>query len=121
MRPDRDDDAEAVEEAGGEAEATNEAGAGAEAEASASVGPALNARQRAWTPRRREEQRERIMAARPWEASTGPRSIDGKRRSAMRGLKSGARSAAFREIRQYLVGVGKIVSQRRRRPSCASD
>jgi len=37
----------------------------------------------AWTEERRQRQREAIHGWRPWESSTGPKTPEGKRRSAM--------------------------------------
>lgn len=42
----------------------------------------------AWTPERRERQRQRIMRVRPWEKSTGPRTAEGKRKSSMNARRS---------------------------------
>jgi len=50
-----------------------------------------------WTPERRARQAELILTWRPWEKSTGPRSTDGKARSASRGFKGGHR-AMLREL-----------------------
>jgi hypothetical protein len=65
-----------------------------------------------WTPERRARQADLIRAWRPWEKSTGPRSAEGKARSAARGFKGGHRaklramtqrlSVALREQRQAL-------------------
>jgi hypothetical protein len=44
-----------------------------------------------WTPERRARQAELIRRWRPWERSTGPKTPDGKRRSAVRGYKGAAR------------------------------
>lgn len=41
-----------------------------------------------WTPERRERQRQLIHQWAPWEKSTGPRTREGKRRSAQNGLGS---------------------------------
>ena len=44
-----------------------------------------------WTPERRARQAALIHRWRPWEQSTGPKSAEGKRCSAMRGYKGGER------------------------------
>ena len=48
-----------------------------------------------WTPERRKRQSELIRMWRPWERSTGPRTPEGKARSARRGFKGG-----FKDLRQ---------------------
>ena len=42
-----------------------------------------------WTPERRAQQSELIHNWRPWEKSTGPKTEEGKARSAKRGYKGG--------------------------------
>lgn len=44
-----------------------------------------------WTLERRARQSALIRHWRPWEKATGPKSEEGKRRSAMRGYKGGNR------------------------------
>ncbi|MBU6374354.1 MAG: hypothetical protein KJS97_16655 [Alphaproteobacteria bacterium] len=56
---------------------------------------------KAWTPEQREAQRQAIQRWRPWEKTTGPKTEDGKRRSAMRAYKGGQRAKA-REIARAL-------------------
>lgn len=46
----------------------------------------------AWTEERRQKARERILKNKPWKKSTGPRTADGKRASALNALKHGNRS-----------------------------
>jgi hypothetical protein len=65
-----------------------------------------------WTKERRAKQSVAIQKWRPWEKSAGPKSRMGKRRSAMRALKSGKTSksvitarktaAAFRRLETKL-------------------
>ena len=55
-----------------------------------------------WTPEQRKRQSELIQRWKPWEKSTGPKSKDGKRTSAMRGLKTGEHTAEMRELRKML-------------------
>jgi len=52
-----------------------------------------------WTPERRAKQSKAIHQWRPWERSTGPTSVEGKRRSAMRGYKGGTWRALRRLAR----------------------
>jgi hypothetical protein len=44
-----------------------------------------------WTAEQRARQAVAIRQWRPWEKSTGPKSSEGKARSAMRGFKGGQR------------------------------
>jgi hypothetical protein len=51
-----------------------------------------------WTEERRQRQRELIMALKPWEKSTGPKTAKGKAASSRNSKKHGLRSAAARDI-----------------------
>ena len=53
------------------------------------------------TPEHRALRAELIRRWRPWENSTGPKSDEGKARSAMRGFKGGDR-AMLREVARVL-------------------
>lgn len=46
-----------------------------------------------WTPERRARQAALIRNWRPWEVATGPRTADGKARSARNAMRHGGRSA----------------------------
>ena len=50
----------------------------------------------------RSKRRERIMRVRPWEKSTGPRTVEGKARACMNAYRHGERSAEprLRRLRQ---------------------
>ena len=52
-----------------------------------------------WTLEARLTQAERIRALCPWKKSTGPRTLDGKARSALNAWKGGLRSEAARGAR----------------------
>ena len=54
-----------------------------------------------WTPERRERQAELIRAHRPWERSTGPRTVEGKARAARNAYKGGLR-AELRQLHKAL-------------------
>ena len=54
-----------------------------------------------WTPERRAQQSAAIRQWRPWERSTGPKTPEGKARSAMRGFKGGTREM-LRELARIL-------------------
>lgn len=47
-----------------------------------------------WTPEARARQAELIAGWRPWERSTGPRTVEGRARSSQNALRHGARSAS---------------------------
>ncbi len=51
-----------------------------------------------WTPERRERQRQAIHCWRPWERSTGPRTKEGKARSA----QNAKRPADLLEVEAYM-------------------
>ena len=53
------------------------------------------------TPEHRALQAELIRRWKPWEKSTGPKSAEGKARSAMRGFKGAARET-LRELARML-------------------
>jgi len=63
---------------------------------------------RNWTQEQRERQREAIRSWKPWEQSTGPKSLEGKARVSRNGWKGGTRkmlrelSQALREQREWL-------------------
>lgn len=54
-----------------------------------------------WSAARRARQAEAIRQWKPWEKSTGPKSEEGKRQSAMRGYKGGTRDL-LRELARLL-------------------
>ena len=54
-----------------------------------------------WTPERRARQAALIRTWRPWEQSTGPRSAEGKARTARNGFKGGHREL-LREMTREL-------------------
>ena len=54
-----------------------------------------------WTPERRARQAALIRTWRPWEKSTGPRSVEGKARTSRNGFKGGHR-ATLRELARAL-------------------
>ena len=60
------------------------------------------------TPEHRAMRAELIRKWKPWEKSTGPKSEEGKARSAMRGFKGGHR-AMLRELAKLLREHGEIL------------
>lgn len=58
-----------------------------------------------WTPARRARQAQLIYQWRPWEHATGPRSAEGKGRSARNAYKGGRREkfrAMWRALKLYV-------------------
>lgn len=51
-----------------------------------------------WTPEQRAAQAARLRALRPWERSTGPRTLEGKARSSQNALKNGMSTTFMRTI-----------------------
>lgn len=70
-----------------------------------------------WTPERRARQAELIRTWKPWEQATGPRTTDGKARTARNGFKGGHRhvlrelsrsvNAEIREARARVERIGQ--------------
>ena len=59
---------------------------------------------RSWTPDQRQAQAERIKAVRPWERSTGPRTVEGKQVASKNAWKGGSREmlrAVARALRAH--------------------
>ncbi|MBI2234656.1 MAG: hypothetical protein HYU57_06685 [Micavibrio aeruginosavorus] len=57
---------------------------------------------RRWTPEDRQRQAELIRAVKPWEKSTGPRSIKGKKRASKNALKTADHCAEMKQIKALL-------------------
>ena len=55
---------------------------------------------RKWTSSQRSEQSESIIEVQPWQYSTGPKSLNGKRRSRMNAKQHGFDTEILREIRK---------------------
>jgi hypothetical protein len=62
-----------------------------------------------WTPERRARQAALIHTWRPWERSTGPRSNEGKARTARNGFKGGHRA----KLREIMKRLNKALRQQR--------
>lgn len=56
---------------------------------------------RNWTPEQRQRQRELIQTWRPWEKSTGARTVEGKAKISKNAIKTG-KSLEVRELIKYL-------------------
>ena len=58
-----------------------------------------------WTPERRARQSELIRTWKPWEQSTGPRTDEGKARTA----RNGFRGARWRELRELAKALTEVL------------
>ena len=71
----------------------------------------LDPRPSRWTAEAREEQAERCRRTRPWERSTGPRSVEGKLQAAENGRKNRRKLDSVRDRRASARGGGGAVEQ----------
>ena len=55
---------------------------------------------RKWTTEQRKEQSAKIKVVAPWNKATGPRSSNGKSRSALNAVRNGVRSKLIKEFRK---------------------
>ena len=55
-----------------------------------------------WTEERRRRQAEAIRRHKPWEKSTGPKTLRGKQSSSLNALKHGLRSKSASELKEVL-------------------
>ncbi len=62
-----------------------------------------------WTPERRARQAALIRTWRPWERSTGPRTDEGKVRTARNGFKGGQ----WRELRELVKAMNALLREQR--------
>ena len=65
------------------------------------------------TPEHRELRTQLIQSWKAWEKSTGPKTTEGKRRSAMRGYKGGQRGQAMDIARLLAVAVAELAEHDR--------
>ena len=63
-----------------------------------------------WTPERRARQAQAVQRWRPWEHSTGPRTADGKSRSARNADKGGE----WRKLREMVKTLNQAMREHRR-------
>jgi hypothetical protein len=64
-----------------------------------------------WTEERRQRQSEAIQRWKPWEKSTGPKTIEGKQRSALNPYKGGERRE-LRELNRTLNACWKSLTRK---------
>lgn len=64
-----------------------------------------------WTPERRKKQSEAVHRWKLWESSTGPRTPEGKARSAARSLKHGRRSASVHSAGAVTACISKLARE----------
>ena len=62
-----------------------------------------------WTPERRARQAELIRTWKPWEQATGPRTDEGKARTARNGFKGGH----WCELRELTKGMNAVLREQR--------
>jgi hypothetical protein len=66
---------------------------------------------RRWTEAQRQQLSERVRDWKPWEKSTGPRSVEGKKRAAMRALKTGEHAADIRATRKIIAAQNRLLRE----------
>ncbi len=64
-----------------------------------------------WTDERRQRQAENVRKTKAWTRSTGPRSEQGKTRSAMNSTKHGLRGGIFRQAANLLAQGNKLLKE----------
>jgi len=64
-----------------------------------------------WTEERRRKQAETIRQNKPWEKSTGPKTLKGKEICSLNALKHGARSKVMRAYNQALTLNAQFLEQ----------
>lgn len=71
--------------------------------------PYMTKETKGWTPERRAAQRARILALKPWEKSTGPKSAKGKTISSLNARKHGRYDKENAEIVRLLIRQNKFI------------
>ena len=66
-----------------------------------------------WTPERRARQAEQIRKWKPWEKSTGPKTPDGKAKSARNGDPCGVLAEARAEVRDLRQWANELLREQR--------
>jgi hypothetical protein len=65
---------------------------------------------RNWTPEQRQRQRELIQRWKPWEKSTGAKTVRGKSKSSKNAVKNGESV----KIRQFIKEVNRLLREHRK-------
>jgi hypothetical protein len=66
-----------------------------------------------WTPERRARQSAAIAAWRPWERSTGPKTLEGKARSSRNADRGGQREKLRAELRLFREMIRELDEEQR--------
>jgi hypothetical protein len=66
---------------------------------------------RGWTQERRLAQANNIAGTKPWKNSTGPKSEEGKARSALNSYKHGLRGGLLRKASELLSANNKLMKE----------
>jgi hypothetical protein len=66
-----------------------------------------------WTPERRARQAALIRTWRPWEKSTGPRTVEGKARTALNGDKLGVWKVERDKLRELKSEMSDLLRRQR--------
>jgi hypothetical protein len=64
-----------------------------------------------WTPAKRARYRRMMLRRRPWVLSTGPRSVEGKRRVRLNARKHGLRSRVLLALARYVRVTTDLISR----------
>jgi hypothetical protein len=65
---------------------------------------------RPWTPEDRARQRQNCLERKPWEQSTGPKSLEGKRRAAFNGRRNLPQSGSRQDARRSVADVHAMIA-----------
>lgn len=64
-----------------------------------------------WTEERREKARQRILQNKPWEQSTGPKTVAGKQASSLNAMKHGIRSRRLLDYMTRILNLNKMTRE----------
>src|ERR1035437_1747424 len=66
---------------------------------------------RSWGPEDRQRQRLRALASQPWRFSTGPRTLEGKRRASRNGLGNHQQAGSTRQVKAEVADVTAFIGE----------